>query len=77
MKKRLSDDAIAVMVKNKLADMIQGSSVAEEVVALANAFTKLRAVELKQEEGDWGEELPSEARPLGDHNDVNRDPPRR
>lgn len=48
-------------VKNKLVQLIEKSEKPAEVVALATAFAKLRAVELKQEEGVWGQELPTES----------------
>lgn len=43
-------------VKDKLVKMIEnaGDKDWDKLVALANAYTKLRAVELKQDEGDWG-----------------------
>ena len=59
-----TDEQIAVMVKNKLANLIETSKDVDAVVALANAFTKLRAVEMKADEGDWGQELPKETRSL-------------
>lgn len=51
-------------VKAKLVNLIQNSSKVDEVVALANAFAKLRAVELKEEDGKWGEDLPREVSPF-------------
>lgn len=58
--KHKSDDE---KVKAKLVEMI-GSATDKEwdkVTNLANAYTKLRSVELKQDEGDWGESLTTPA----------------
>lgn len=54
--KRMSDDD---KVKDKLVKMIEAAGEKEwdKVGLLANAYTKLRAVELKQDEGSWGEDL--------------------
>lgn len=62
-KQRKSDDDIAVMLKNKLVEMIDGAKDVASIVALTNAFAKLRGVELKADEGSWGEDLPNEASP--------------
>ena len=53
-----SDDAISILLKNKLVDMIGKTKDVNTVVALTNAFAKLRSVELKQEQGEYGEDLP-------------------
>jgi hypothetical protein len=76
VKHRRSDDEITGMMKQKLADMIEGSSVAEEVVQLSNALTRVLAIGLKMNEGDWGEELPIERSP-GENGDATRNPPGR
>ena len=52
-------------VKAKLVKMLEKATKVDEVVALSNAFTKLRAVELKQEDGAWGEGL---EQPTDSHN---------
>ena len=50
-------------VKAKLVKLIKDSHKVDEVVALANAFSKLRAVEMKQEEDDCGEGLAQPEKP--------------
>ena len=49
-----SDDEISVMLKNKLVEMIAKAKDPATVVALTNGFAKLRAVELKADEGEFG-----------------------
>jgi hypothetical protein len=44
-------------VKEKLVRLIEKATKVDEVVALANAFTKLRAVELKQDQDAFATEL--------------------
>jgi hypothetical protein len=57
VKQRKTDDQIAIMLKNKLAELIEGTSDAATVVAITNAFAKLRSVELKADEGEWASGL--------------------
>lgn len=58
-----SDEEISVLLKNKIVAMIGKTKDVSTVTALTNAYAKLRAVELKMDEGSWGEELPT-AEPL-------------
>lgn len=44
-------------IKKKLVSLIESSHEVDAVVALATAFAKVRAVELKQEEGEWAAAL--------------------
>jgi hypothetical protein len=43
--------------KKKLATLIEATDDVDKVVSLANALSKLVAVELKMTEEDWGEAL--------------------
>lgn len=58
--KHRSDDAIAALVKNKLADCLEKAKDVDAIVALSNALSKWKP----DEEGEWGAELPSESRSL-------------
>lgn len=59
---RLSDDD---KVKAKLVRMIEAAkdNAVADVALLATAYTKLRAMELKLEEGAWGEDLVAPEQP--------------
>ena len=60
-----SDDAISILLKNKLVDMIGKTKDVSTVDALTNAFAKLRSVELKVEQGEYGDDLPdAEVKPF-------------
>lgn len=73
MKLRSDDDK----VKEKLVKMIVAAkdTAVADVALLATAYTRLRAMELKQEEGAWGQDLGfepettrvPEIRPAGPH----------
>lgn len=54
-----SDEEISVLLKNKIVAMIGKTKDVSTVTALTNAYAKLRAVELKMDEGSWGEDLPT------------------
>lgn len=54
MAKLKTDDEIFKAAKTKLGKLIGSSTQVEEVVALVNALTKMKAVELKMSEDDWG-----------------------
>ena len=56
-KQKKSDEDINVMLKNKLLEMIDRAKDPATVVALTTAFAKLRAVELKADEGEFGSSL--------------------
>ena len=60
--KHRSDDDIAALVKNKLADCLEKAKDVDEIVALSNALAKWKA----DDEGEWGQELPSESRRLSE-----------
>jgi hypothetical protein len=53
-----SDEAISILVKNKLCEMLAKTKDPNTAVALTNAWAKLRSVELKQEQGEFGDSLP-------------------
>lgn len=59
MKKALRLQTDDDKVKNKLVEMIIAAedSAVSDVALLATAYTRLRAMELKQEEGSWGQDL--------------------
>lgn len=57
MPKRKDDDTIFKNAKNKVGRMLEKEEDATKVVALANALTKMKAVELKMGEDDWGSGL--------------------
>jgi len=54
-----SDDEIFKAAKNKIGDMIKTATTVEDVVSLCNTLSKMKAVELKMGEDDWGSGLPS------------------
>lgn len=62
-----TDEDISVMLKNRIAEVL-GAKKAIDVntlVQVTNAFAKLRSVELKQDEGDYGDGLtPAESQPI-------------
>jgi hypothetical protein len=60
MKKHATDAEISIRLKERLVAMLENEKNPSVVVALVTAYAKLRAVELKQEEGDWGDDLPTE-----------------
>jgi hypothetical protein len=51
---RPKKDADLSKAKKKLAQLIEDNSDVDKVVSLANALSKLVAVELKMTEEDWG-----------------------
>lgn len=52
------------MLKNRIAEALEKKNIdVNTLVQVTNAYAKLRSVELKQEEGDWGADLPSETTP--------------
>lgn len=55
-----SDEDISVMLKNRIAEVLGGKKAIDvnTLVQVTNAFAKLRGVELKQEEGEFGSDLP-------------------
>lgn len=55
-----SDDEIAALVKNKLADALEKAKDVDAIVALSNALSKWQ----HDDEGEWGAELPRESRSL-------------
>jgi len=52
-----SDDEIFKAAKNKLGDLIQKSADPKEVMGLVNTLVKMKAVELKMSDEDWGGNL--------------------
>lgn len=56
-KQKSTDNEISIMLKNKLVQMVCHCKDPASVVALTTAYAKLRAVELKQDEGDWGNDI--------------------
>jgi hypothetical protein len=56
-KKPKSDDEIFAAAKTKLGALIAKSESAGEVVSLVNSLVKMKAVELKMGEDDWGSGL--------------------
>jgi len=52
-----TDDQIFAAAKTKLGALIAKSEDAAQVVSLVNALTKMKAVELKMGEDDWGSGL--------------------
>lgn len=58
-KQRHSDEEISVMLKNRIAEALEKKAVdVNTLVQVTNAYAKLRSVELKQEEGEFGSDLP-------------------
>ena len=53
-KKVKTDDQIFSAAKTKLGDLITKSADPKEVVQLVNSLVKMKAVELKMGEDDWG-----------------------
>ena len=53
-KQKKTDEDISVMLKNKLVEMIDKARDPATVVALTTSFAKLRAMELKADEGEFG-----------------------
>lgn len=81
-RQRCSDDDISVMLKNRIADALGKKNIdVATLVQVTNAFAKLRGVELKQDEGDYGDDLTAvETQPLdmgGGNSELTRDPPGR
>lgn len=81
-KQLCSDDDISVMLKNKIAEALGKKTIdVATLVQVTNAFAKLRGVELKQDEGEYGDDLTAvETQPLdigGGNSELTRDPPRR
>lgn len=56
-KKPKSDDEIFAAAKTKLGELIAKSTAPAEVVSLVNSLVKMKAVELKMGEDDWGSGL--------------------
>lgn len=66
-KQLASDDDISIMLKNRIAEVLSGKRAIDvaTLVQVTNAFAKLRSVELKQDEGDYGDGLtPAESQPM-------------
>lgn len=62
-----SDEDISVMLKNRIAEVLGGKKAIDvnTLVQVTNAFAKLRSVELKQEEGEYGSDIPpAETQPV-------------
>lgn len=60
------DEDISIMLKNRIAEVLQQKKAIDvaTLVQVTNAFAKLRSVELKQDEGDFGQDLvPAESSP--------------
>jgi len=53
-KKERGDDEIFKRAKNKLDTLIAKSEDAKEVMGLVSTLVKMKAVELKMGEDDWG-----------------------
>lgn len=60
--KQRSDEEIAAMVKNKLADCLERAKDVDAIVLLSNALSKWQ----HDDEGEWGQELPRESRSLNE-----------
>ena len=58
-----SDEEIAAMVKMKLAAALERAKDVDTTVLLANALNKWMDT---KDEGEWGQELPSESRSLNE-----------
>lgn len=65
-KQQCSDDDISVMLKNKIVEALGKKTIdVATLVQVTNAFAKLRGVELKQDEGEYGDDLTqSESQPI-------------
>ena len=66
-KQMRSDDEISIMLKNRIAEVLGGKKAIDvaTLVQVTNAFAKLRSVELKQDQGDYGDGLnPAESQPI-------------
>ena len=59
-KQKKTDEDISILLKNKLVEMIDRAKDPATVVALTTSFAKLRAMELKADEGEFGEGLDSD-----------------
>lgn len=53
------------MLKNRIAEVLGGKKAIDvnTLVQVTNAYAKLRSVELKVEQGDWGADLPTPVEP--------------
>lgn len=53
-RKERNDDEIFKRAKNKLDTLIAASNDAKEVMGLVSTLVKMKAVELKMNDDDWG-----------------------
>lgn len=57
MPRKVTDDQILGAAKRKLGELLKKTDKVDEAVSLANALTKMKAVEMKSQEGGWGTDL--------------------